>query len=69
MPFKVHVQHPEGHMRERLVTSDMAKAEAHYRRLCATRTPGPASAVFDPPVRELGPRRHRLDIDYPDDCR
>ena len=69
MPFRVFVKHPDGSMTDRLVTPHMAAAEAHYARLCQTRTPGPAAAVLDPPVPELGTRRCRLDADYPDDCR
>ena len=69
MPFRVFVKHPDGSMTDRLVTPNMAEAESHYARLCARRTPGPATAVFDPPVPELGGRRYRLDADYPDDCR
>ena len=69
MPFRVYVQHPDGSMTDRLVTADMAEAEKHYARLVRMRTPGPASAVYEPPVRELESRRHRLDENYPDDCR
>jgi hypothetical protein len=69
MPFRVYVKHPDGRMTDRLVTGSLAEAETHYTHLCETRTPGPASAIFEPPVRELESRRHRLDENYPDDCR
>ena len=69
MPFRVYVKLPDGRMEDRLVTENMDEAEAHFSRLCAKRTPGPAVAVFHPPVPELGKRRFRLDVDYPDTAR
>ena len=69
MPFRVYVKHPDGRMTDRLVTPNLAEAEKHYAKLWAMRTSGPAVAIFEPPVRELGSRRHRLDVGYPDDCR
>lgn len=64
--FRVYIKLPDGSMQDRLVTASMRDAEAHYSELCKRRTPGPAVAVYHPPVPELGERRFRLDLDYPD---
>jgi hypothetical protein len=69
MPFHVFVTHADGAITDRLVTTDVPLAHAHFDRLCAARTPHTATAVLQPPLGQQGLRRCRLDETYPEDRR